>query len=113
MHEMAIAQGILDIVLKTAAENEATKVTGIKLLIGQMTQIQPESLQFGFEALSIGSIAEGANLEIKIVPLVGQCNSCRQEFAIERYCFVCPHCNSNSVHLVSGRELAVEYLEVE
>jgi len=113
MHEMAIAQGILDIVLKTAAENDATKVTGIKLLIGQMTQIQPESLQFGFEALSIGSIAEGANLEIKIVPLVGQCNSCRQEFSIERYCFVCPHCNSTSVHLVSGRELTVEYLEVE
>lgn len=113
MHEMAIAQGILDIVLKTAAENSAKKVTGIKLLVGQMTQIVPESLTFGFEALSMGSIAEGANLEITIVPLVGQCNSCQQQFAVEKYCFLCPHCNSASVVVVSGRELAVDYLEVE
>lgn len=113
MHEMAIAQGILDIVLKTAAENKAKKVTGIKLLIGKMTQIEPESLAFGFEALSMGSIAEGANLDITIVPLVGKCNSCEQQFPVEKYCFLCPHCNSASVVVVSGRELAVDYLEVE
>lgn len=113
MHEMAIAQGILDIVLKTAAENNAKKVTGIKLLVGQMTQIEPESLTFGFEALAIGSIAEGANVDITIVPLVGQCNSCEQQFPVERYCFVCPNCNSASVALVSGRELAVDYVEVD
>lgn len=113
MHEMAIAQGILDIVLKTAAENKAKKVTGIKLLIGKMTQIEPESLAFGFEALSMGSIAEGANLDITIVPLVGKCNSCDQQFSVEKYCFLCPHCNSASVVVVSGRELAVDYLEVE
>lgn len=113
MHEMAIAQGILDIVLKTAAENSAKKVNGIKLLIGQMTQVEPESLKFGFAALSIGSIAEGANIDITIVPLVGQCNSCEQQFPVERYCFLCPNCNSASVALISGRELAVDYLEVE
>lgn len=113
MHEMAIAQGVLDIVLKTAAENKATQVTGIKLLIGQMTQVEPECLKFGFAALSMGSIAEGAHVEIRIVPLVGLCNSCKQEFSIEKYCFLCPICNSASVTLISGRELAVEYLEVE
>lgn len=113
MHEMAIAQGILDIVLKIATENKAVKVTGIKLLIGQMTQVEPESLKFGFAALSMRSIAEGADVEIKIVPLVAQCNRCRQKFPVEGYCFICPNCKSVSVTLVSGRELAVEYLEVE
>jgi len=111
MHEMAIAQGILDIVLKTAAENEVGKVTGIKLLIGQMTQVEPECLTFGFSALSMGSIAEGAHVEIRIVPLVGQCNSCNQKFSVQSYCFLCPNCNSASVTVISGRELAVEYLE--
>jgi len=113
MHEMAIAQGILNIVLNTAIENQVGKVTNIKLLIGQMTQIEPESLKFGFAALSMGSIAEGASVEITIVPLVGQCNSCRQKFAVERYCFLCPNCNSANVTVLSGRELAVEYLEGE
>lgn len=113
MHEMSIAQGMLDIVLKTAAEHNAVKVTCIKLLIGQMTQVVPESLTFGFEALSAGTIAEGAKVEITIVPLVGECSSCKQQFTVERYSFLCPLCQSASVVIVSGRELAVDYLEVE
>ena len=113
VHEMAIAQGILDIVLKTAAENKATKVMGIKLLIGEMTQIEPESLKFGFAALAMESIAQGATVEITSIPLVGQCNSCGQQFPIKKYCFLCSSCSSTNVTVVSGRELAVDYLEVE
>ncbi len=113
MHEMAIAQGILDIVLRTAAQNNAMKVMGVKLLIGQMTQIEPESLTFGFEAVAMGSIAEGAVVDITIVPLVGECDNCKEQFPIERYCFFCPSCDSTKVTVISGRELAVEYLEVE
>ena len=113
MHEMSIAQGILDIVLKTAAEHSAVKVTCIKLLIGKMTQVEPESLNFGFEVLSAGTVAEGANVEITIVPLVGECNSCGQRFTVENYSFFCPFCNSASVLVISGRELAVDYVEVE
>jgi hydrogenase nickel incorporation protein HypA/HybF len=113
MHEMSIAQGILDIVLETAAKHSAVKVTCIKLLIGQMTQVEPESLTFGFEVLSAGTIAGGAKVEITIVPLVGECSSCGQQFTVEKYRFFCPFCNSASVVVVSGRELAVDYLEVE
>lgn len=113
MHEMAIAQGILDIVFKTAAEHDAKKVTGIRLLIGEMTRVEPESLKFGFAALSMGSIAEGATVEIVNVPLVGQCNSCKQQFSIEKYCFLCSSCNSTNITVISGRELAVDYLEVD
>lgn len=113
MHEMSIAQGILDIVLKTAQEHSAVKVTYIKLLIGQMTQVEPESLTFGFAALSAGTIADGAKIDITIVPLIGKCSSCEQQFTVERYSFLCPHCHSANVTVVSGRELAVDYLEVE
>ncbi len=113
MHEMSIAQGILDIVLKTAAEHNAVKISYIKLLIGQMTQVEPESLKFGFAALSAGSIADGANVDITIVPLVGECNHCRQQFPVEKYSFLCPLCDSAAIVIVSGRELAVDYLEVE
>jgi len=113
MHEMAIAQGILDIVFKTATEHKATKVTYVKLLIGQMIQVEPECLTFGFTALAMGSVAEGAKIDISIVPLVGKCNDCNREFAVQDYCFVCSYCNSTQVSLLSGRELAVDYLEVE
>jgi hydrogenase nickel incorporation protein HypA/HybF len=39
MHEMAIAQGILDIVLDAAARNDATAVLSIKLQVGEMTEV--------------------------------------------------------------------------
>ncbi|OAM96585.1 hydrogenase nickel incorporation protein HypA/HybF [Pelosinus fermentans] len=113
MHEMSIAQGILDIVLKTAAEHNAVKISCIKLLIGQMTQVEPESLKFGFAALAANTIADSAVVDITIIPLVGKCNSCGQQFTVERYSFLCPLCHSANILVVSGRELAVDYLEVE
>lgn len=113
MHEMSIAQGILDIVLKTAAEHNAVKVSNIKLLIGQMTQVEPESLKFGFAALSAGTIADGAVVDITITPLIGECSSCGQQFTVEKFSFLCPLCHSANIVVVSGRELAVDYLEVE
>jgi len=110
MHEMGIAQGILDIAMDYAKEG---KIKVISLLIGQMTGVEPESLRFCFSSLSAGTIAEGAELKVKIVPLVGRCRDCQREFGIDEYKFVCSVCGSVAVEIISGRELKVEYLEVE
>lgn len=113
MHEMAIAQGILDIALDNAARHGAQKITRIKLLVGEMTEVEPESLRFCFDALAEGTAAAGAELEITPVPLVGSCRDCGKEFNVERFRFVCPDCGSPGVGILSGRELRVEHLEVE
>jgi hydrogenase nickel incorporation protein HypA/HybF len=113
MHEMAIAQGILDIVLDNAARHEATKVLLIKLQVGAMTEVEPDSLRFCFTALAADTPAAAAELEVEIMPLVGRCRDCGREFAVERFCFVCPACGSAGVEVISGRELRVEHLEVE
>lgn len=113
MHEMAIAQGILDITLDTAARSGAEKVTCIRLSIGQMTQVEPEALKFCFSAVAAGTIAVGAELEITVVPLVGRCRDCGGELPIENFRFLCSACGSAALELISGRELRVEYLEVD
>ncbi len=110
---MALAQGILDVVLDAAARHSAVKVGRIKLLVGKMTNAEPESLKFCFAALAAGSIAAGAELDITITPLVGKCKTCGKEFTIEQFFFICPSCRSAAVDIVSGRELKVEHLEVE
>lgn len=112
MHEMAIAQSILDIVVQHAAQ-QTGKVTRIKLQVGQMTQVVPEALQFGFQALAQGTVAEGALLEIDRIPVTIRCHSCQQTFQLEQFRFICPECQASKVELLTGRELAVEYLEVE
>ena len=113
MHEMALAQGILDVACKIAAEHQAARVLKITVLVGQMTQVEPEALTFGFSALASGTVAEQAELELIRVPLVGRCNDCGGEFPIVDYCFSCPTCQSVGVSILSGRELRVEHLEVE
>lgn len=110
---MAIAQGILDIALDTAARNNAAKILRVSLLVGQLTEIEPESLRFCFSALAAETPAEGASLEITVVPLTGRCRDCGGEFAIDHYRFYCPECNSAAIEILSGRELKVEHLEVE
>lgn len=113
MHEMAIAQGVLDIALDSAVSHGAGRVLVIKIQAGEMTEVEPEALRFCFSALAAGTAAEGAALEIEVLPLVGRCRDCGREFRVERYRFLCPACGSAGVEIVSGRELRVEHLEVE
>ena len=107
MHEMAIAEGILDIALDYAKANNAHKINEIGLLI------EVDSLEFSFNMLVQGTIAEGAKLSIKDVPLIGKCSKCGREFHIEHYDFWCPECENGVLTTISGREMQVEYLEVD
>ncbi len=113
MHEMSMAQGVLDIVLDYAAKNEAKRVKEISLLIGEMTGVVFESLEFCFTSLAKGTIASEAKLKLNLVPLVGQCPDCNWQGHIERYNFLCPQCGSAALKVISGRELRVEYLDIE
>ncbi|WP_371365245.1 Hydrogenase maturation factor HybF [Sporomusa rhizae] len=113
MHELAIAQGILDIALNTAASHAASKVIGVKVLAGELTGIVPEALEFGFTALAEGSPAAGACLTIQIVPLVVFCRNCGEQNRVDKYQFICKSCGSYAVDIVTGRELTVESVEVE
>jgi hydrogenase nickel incorporation protein HypA/HybF len=113
MHEMAIAEGILDIALDYAARNQAQQIQCISLLLGEMTGVETESLQFCFAALKKGTIAEQAELKLHRVPLMGHCPECGKKVHIKHYNFQCPECGSGQLAIISGRELQVEYLEVD
>lgn len=113
MHEMAIAEGILDIALDYAARNDAQQVQCISLLLGEMAGVETEALQFCFESLARGTIAEKAELKLHMMPLLGRCTDCGKQTHIERYNFVCPECGAGPLEILSGRELQVEYLEVD
>lgn len=113
MHEMAIAEGILDIAVQTAIANEGTKIRRITMQIGQMAGVEVEALRFAFDSLVKGTIAEGAELLIDWIPLVGACIDCGRDFPIEEYRFVCPYCESTVVETKSGRELKVASIDID
>lgn len=113
MHEMSIAEGILDIALDYAKQNDAKVVHEVGLILGEMAGVEMESLTFSWNLITKGTPAEGAELRVRHTPLIGRCSKCGKEFHIEHYNFWCPECKDGVLKTISGRELQVEYLEVD
>lgn len=113
MHEVGIAQSILDIALNTCKDKNYTKVDSIKVRIGKAAGVLPDSLIFAFETMKIGTEAENATLIIEEVPVSGVCNICKKNFSVDDpYIIQCPNCGNISLRIDTGRELNVDELEV-
>jgi hydrogenase nickel incorporation protein HypA/HybF len=113
MHELSIASSIVDTVLKEIDKQNLKKVLVIKLRVGVLTDIVPDSLLFGFEALTSDTVLKDTKLEIETVPIKGVCNECSNYFEVEEFTFVCPNCSSYDIEMKQGNELDIAHLEVD
>ena len=113
MHELAITQSMFDLVLEQAEKAGAKEVEKINLVIGEMTGVVDECIQFYFNLLSKDTIAEGATPFIKMVPATAKCRSCEKSFEVKEFDWTCPHCGNQGMDIVGGQELFVESIEVE
>ena len=112
MHEAGIMESALAIVSREAASHGASRVERVTLRVGAISGAEPESLRFAFEALSPGTVAEGAELVIEHVPARAHCAGCDTDFTIESgFLFECPVCRAFSGDVRSGRELDLARLE--
>jgi len=113
MHELSITQSMLDLVLEQAEKAGAREVGRINLVIGEMTGIVEECVQFYFDFISRGTIAEGAALSFNRVASRARCRACNKLFELEEFEWACPHCGGAELEIVEGKELFVESIEVE
>lgn len=108
MHELAIAESVVSMVLE---RTEGRVVSVVRLRVGQLAGVVPDALTFSFEVAAAGTALEGSSLEIEMQPAQAHCRSCSDEFALEDALLLCP-CGSADVELLSGRDLAVQSVEV-
>jgi len=113
MHEFSITQSMLNLVLEQAEKAGAKEVEKINLVIGEMTGVVSDCVQFYFDFISKGTVAEGAVLAFKIVPTTAQCRVCSKNFELKEFDWTCPYCHANNMEIVAGKELFVESIEVE
>lgn len=113
MHEVGIAASILDIVRQYVPEERAGLVRRVRVRIGEMAGVVPDSLAFCFTAAVEGTPYGRAVLEIERVPLMGRCQDCGASMSMSTATFWCPDCGGPRVHLVSGREMRVEDVELD
>jgi hydrogenase nickel incorporation protein HypA/HybF len=113
MHEMSIAQSLVGILQEEMLKHGATTLRSVRLSIGELSAIVPESLSFCFEIIIQGTPLEGAKLLMDRIPLKGYCPRCAQSFDIKDHVFVCPTCTSTAIETIEGQELSVVEMEVE
>ncbi|MEL1134900.1 hydrogenase maturation nickel metallochaperone HypA [Desulfitobacterium sp. THU1] len=113
MHEMSLMGGVFEVIERTLAQHQVKKVTLVKLKIGKLTNAEPEALQMAFEAYAKGTVSEGAELQIELIPVKGRCKGCGDEFLVAGLLFACPTCQHIGIDIIEGEELLLESLEVE
>lgn len=111
MHEMGITQGILAASFDAAKAAGAERITEVRVSIGELTEIQEFALQFAFEALTPGTMAEGATLTVTHIPATSRCNQCGAEYQHDRFQMVCPECQAFDVTPLTGREMQIDSIE--
>ncbi|MEW6214781.1 MAG: hydrogenase maturation nickel metallochaperone HypA [Nitrospirota bacterium] len=113
MHEVSIAQSLLDIATENCKKNGYKGIESIKVKIGRASAVVPDALLFAFDAMKIDTIAEKACLTIEEIPVGGFCNNCNSNFTVEEaYVLSCPRCGGTSFRIESGRELDIYEMEV-
>jgi hydrogenase nickel incorporation protein HypA/HybF len=110
VHELSIAESILEIATGEAANHRDAVVTAIKIRLGDFTGVVREALEFAFEIVRRGTVAANAVLEIERVPLKTRCPVCREAGGTD-FCFVCKRCGA-PLEILSGREMQVESIEL-
>lgn len=113
MHEMSLAEGILQIVEDAAAKQAFRKVTEVRLEIGALSGVEPEALTFCLEVVFRGSVAEGARVELERLPGQGYCLDCGETVAVNALYDACPKCGGYQVQATGGAEMRVKDLLVE
>lgn len=112
MHELGLMQEAVRLALETAQARGASRVLGLRLRVGAMSGVVPEALQFAFEVVCRGTPAEGARLEIEVVPAACWCAGCQAEFECPEFLNECPRCHRLSSQLTRGRELDLAAVEL-
>jgi len=113
MHEMSIAQSLIEIIREEMVRHGAQHLRSVRLQVGEMSAVVPESLSFSFEVITSGTPLEGAKLVIETVPPEGRCTECGKQFEIKDYVFLCPACGGTRVETVAGQELSIVDMEVD
>lgn len=107
-------ESALEVIRREADRQGARRVERVTLRIGAISGVEPEALRFAFTAVTPGTVADGAELILDLVPARAHCAACAQDFTIESgFIFTCPRCQALSGDVRSGRELELARLEFE
>jgi hydrogenase nickel incorporation protein HypA/HybF len=113
MHEQSVVESLLALAIENAEKEKASKILRIYLVVGELSGVIEEAVDFYFTFLSRGTIAENASIFYMHIPAEVRCRNCSTVFSPENLDFHCPNCKEQQIEIIGGRELYIESMEVE
>jgi hydrogenase nickel incorporation protein HypA/HybF len=113
MHELSLAQALVDQVTELAHQDGCSRILAVDVRIGALSGVMRDALEFCFPAAARGTALEGAALRVIEVPLKARCRSCGRASQPEPFDIECAHCGSMDLELSDAREFSLVSLEVE
>ncbi|MCP1198364.1 hydrogenase maturation nickel metallochaperone HypA [Notoacmeibacter sp. MSK16QG-6] len=112
MHEMSLCEGMRSIIEDQARAHEVRAIRAVRVEIGKFAGVEKSALNFAFDVVMKGSVAEGAELVMIDLPGRAMCYDCMREVEIEDRLSPCPDCGGGKLMPSGGDEMRIKDLEV-
>lgn len=112
MHELAVTESILDIACRHAAQAGATAVTDIYIVMGRLSSIVDDSVQFYWDMVSKDTLCANSRLHFERVPAELQCLDCATTYPMGAELSACPRCQSARIKVLRGDEFRLDSIEI-
>jgi len=113
MHELSVTESVLEIALRHAERAGAQRIVRLNLVIGELSSIVGDSVQFYWDIVSRDTIAEGAELHFERLPATLRCLGCEHTFPLNGRDYTCPACGGKKVVAAGGDDFRLESIEVD
>ena len=113
MHELSVTENILEIALRHAETAEAKQIKDLYIVIGDLSSIIDDSVQFYWDILTKNTIAEESILHFRRIPTQLECKNCDQVYQPNGMNLACPSCKGTQINIISGNEFYLESINIE
>ncbi len=113
MHELALAESLVGKIVEISVEDNISVITSVTLLIGDLSGVDKDALDFALPFVSEGTLLEKSKFIYERVKLQVKCDDCDKESYPEVPIIVCTHCHSDNIAIIAGREFVIKEMEVE
>jgi hydrogenase nickel incorporation protein HypA/HybF len=108
LHEIGVVMEVVKTVENFAKLNDVTKIQTLVLQIGELSSTIPKYVEACYPAAIEGTILEGAELKVEVLPGNGLCKKCGKVFNVLENHSACPYCQSKQMEVLSGREFFIK-----
>lgn len=113
MHELSVADSIVDIIKQNVSKEQLSSVRSVFLKVGTFSGIVSDSLEFAYQAITASTDLERSALVIERIPFVVRCKTCNEDSEGEEGISICSLCGSIDTTIISGKELQIKEIELD